>query len=162
MTNPLKRPALRLASRFLPERIQDSLVRFFCKPLEDQLCGTLTDRFLEFLLRGMEVAFALSKSYRKNIEGFRATYVFKTRDGTVGVSAVFDNGKMTVDPEARPAYTTLVTYKDAPALFSYLLSEDQDTLDSILAASVVVEGNLNYVYKYGFLARDLMRRLGVA
>jgi hypothetical protein len=162
MPNPLPKPALRLASFLLPERIQESLVRSFCKPLQQQLCGTLTDQFLELLLRGMEVAFALSKSYRRNIEAFRATYVFKTRDGTVGVSAVFDNGNMTVDPQARPACDTLVTYRDAPALWSYLLSEDQDTLDSILAASVEVEGNLNNIYKYGYLVRDLMRRLGAA
>ncbi len=162
MPKPFTKPALRLASFFLPERIQEFLLPSFCKPLRNQLCGALTDQFLELLLRGMEVTFALSKSYRRNIEAFRATYVFKTRDGTVGVSAVFDNGNMTVDPQARPACDTLVTYKDAPALSSYLLSQDQDTLDSILAASVEVEGNLNNIYKYGYLVRELMRRLGAA
>lgn len=162
MSNPLKQPALRLASQVLPESIQDSLVRSFCKPLRDQFSGPLTDQFLELLLRGMEIAFALSKSYRKNIEGFQATYVFKTRDGTVGVSALFDNGKMSVDSKARPSCDTLVTYKDANALFCYLLAKEPDTLDAILAASVEVEGNLSNVYRYGFLARDLMRRMGVA
>lgn len=162
MSNPLKQPALCLASQVLPEHIQDSLVRSFCKPLQDQFSGPLTDQFLELLLRGMEMAFALSKSYRKNIEGFQATYVFKTRDGTVGVSALFENGRMSVDPKARPSCDTLVTYKDANALFCYLLAKEPDTLDAILAASVEVEGNLNNVYRYGFLARDLMRRMGVA
>lgn len=161
MSNPLRQPTLRLASHILPESIQDSLVRSFCKPLQDQFRGTMTDQFLELLLRGMEIAFALSKSYRKNIEGYQATYVFKTRDGTVGVTVLFDNGKMSVDSEARPSCDTLVTYKNASALFGYLLAKEPDTLDAILAASVEVEGNLNNVYRYGFLARDLMRRIGV-
>jgi hypothetical protein len=31
-----------------------------------------------------------------------------------------------------------------------------------LANEVAVDGNLNYIYKFGFMARDLVHRLGVA
>lgn len=160
--NRTKKSALRLSSSLLPGRIQEALVSWFSKPLKPQLCGKLTDEFLELLLGGMDLAFALSRSYRRNIQDFRATYVFKTRDSSVGVSAVFDNGDMRVDPEARPFYQALVCFRDPPALWSFLLAKDQDILDSLLANAVDVEGNLNYIYKFGYLARDLTRRLGLA
>jgi hypothetical protein len=31
-----------------------------------------------------------------------------------------------------------------------------------LANEVTVDANLNYIYKFGFMARDLVHRLGVA
>ncbi len=158
MASRLTKTAVRLA---LPSRTQDWLVRSLSRPLAQQLYGQITDKFLELLLAGMDLAFALSRDYRRNIEGFRATYVWKTKDGTLACSAVFQDGNMTVDPEARPNPDVLITFKDARALWSFLLSEDQDALDSILANTVEVEGNLNYIYRYGFLARDLSKRLGV-
>ena len=42
-----------------------------------------------------------------------------------------------------------------------MFSRDQDILNSLLANDVEVDGNLNYVYKFGFMARDLGHRLGV-
>ena len=44
---------------------------------------------------------------------------------------------------------------------AFLFSRDQDILDSLLANDVELDGNLNYIYKFGFMARDLGRRLGV-
>ncbi|MEK7404492.1 MAG: hypothetical protein AAB225_05240 [Acidobacteriota bacterium] len=161
MANAFTRTTLRLVSPALPGRAQDWLVRSLSQPLAQQFYGQITDQFLELLLRGMDLAFALSRDYRRNIEGFRATYVWKTRDGSLACSAVFHDGNMTVDTQARPNPDVLITFKDARALWAFLLSEDQDALDSILANTVEVEGNLNYIYKYGFLARDLSKRLGV-
>jgi hypothetical protein len=45
-------------------------------------------------------------------------------------------------------------------LRAFLLSKNQDILDSVLANTVEVDGNLNYIYKFGFMVRDLIRRLG--
>jgi hypothetical protein len=54
-----------------------------------------------------------------------------------------------------------ITFKDAPALHAFLFSKNQDILDSLLRNEVEVDGNLNYIHKFGFMARDLIRRLGV-
>jgi hypothetical protein len=161
MAMTIRKLALRVVSAVSPEGAQNSLVRRFSKPLADQLCGKVTDEFMELLLRGMDLSFCLSKSYRENIRGFAGTYVFKTDDGKVGCSAVFHNGEMEVDPGVCSPYEARVSFKDPKALWRFLLAENQDILDSILANEVEVDGNLNYIYKFGFLARDLQHRLGV-
>jgi hypothetical protein len=68
---------------------------------------------------------------------------------------------MTVHAEAIDDWDVKVTFKDAAALRAYLFSRNQDILDSILKNDVEVDGNLNYIYRFGFLARDLIHRLGI-
>ena len=162
MATTIRKVALRLISSLFPERASNSLVRKFCKRLADQLCGKITDDFMELLLGGMELSFCVSKDYRENIKDFRGTYVFRTEDGRVGCSAVFRDGHMDVDTKVRFPYEVRVSFKNALALWRFLLGENQDILDSILANDVEVDGNLNYIYKFGYLARDLQHRLGAA
>lgn len=162
MDTSLRKFALRFVSAVSPEGTQNSLVRRFSKPLAEELCGKVTDDFLELLLRGMDLSFCLSKGYRENIRDFEGTYVFRTDDGQVGCSAVFHDGTMEVDRGLQSAYQVRVSFKDPKALWRFLLAENQDILDSILANEVEVEGNLNYIYKFGFMVRDLQHRLGVA
>jgi hypothetical protein len=131
-------------------------------PLVRQLEGEVTDEFLELLLHGMKLAFTLSPDYRQNLRGFRGTYVFRTADGAVAVSARFADGGMHIDADALPDWDVRVTFETPQALWSFLLSKDQDILNSILRDEVEVEGNLNYVYKLGYMARELVQRLGIA
>jgi hypothetical protein len=161
MATTIRKLALRLVSAVSPEGAQNSLVQRFSKPLADQLCGKVTDDFIELLLRGMELSFCLSKGYRENIRDFAGTYVFRTDDGKVGCSAVFHNGEMEIESHVCSPYEVRVSFKDPRALWRFLLAENQDILDSILANEVEVDGNLNYIYKFGFMARDLQHRLGV-
>ncbi len=55
-----------------------------------------------------------------------------------------------------------MTFRNPVALRDFLFSKNQDVLQSLLKNEVTVEGNLNYLYKFGFMAKDLMRRLGLA
>jgi len=151
-----------LFSGLFPEESSNPLLRGFSKSLADQLRGAVTDDFVELLLQGMELSFRLSKDYRENIRGFAGTYVFRTADGRVGCSAVFRDGEMKVDEKVRSPYDVRVSFKDAKALQRFLLAENQDILDSILANDVEVDGNLNYIYRFGYLVRNLQNRLGVA
>ena len=59
------------------------------------------------------------------------------------------------------AYNVAVTFDDAAALRRFLFSRDQDILATLMANDVAVDGNLNYMHKFGFLARDLTTRLGL-
>ncbi len=136
--------------------------RWISRKLVRQLEGAVTDEFVELLLDGMKLAFFFSGDYRQNLRGgFRGAYVFGTADGAVAVSATFRDGKMKVHGEAIQDWDVKITFENPQAVWSFLLSKDQDILNSILRDEVEVEGNLNYVYKLGFMARDLTRRLGI-
>ncbi|MFQ5900069.1 MAG: hypothetical protein ACE5IH_00745 [Thermodesulfobacteriota bacterium] len=136
-------------------------MRLWTRKLKEELCGVVTDKFLELLLGGMDIAFCLSKGFRKNIEGFKGRYLFRTADDLVAASATFNNGNMEVHSEAIEDWDVMVTFKDAASLRGYIFSRDQDVLDSLLKNDVEVDGNLSYIFKFGFMARDLGRRLGV-
>jgi hypothetical protein len=146
----------------MPDLVTPILRTLLPAPLVRQLQGEVTDEFLEVLLHGMKLAFTLSGDYRRNLRGFRGAYVFRTADGAVTVSARFADGEMHVDGGALPDWDVRVTFVTPQALWSFLLSKDQDILNSILRDEVEVEGNLNYVYKLGYMARELVRCLGIA
>ncbi len=137
------------------------ITRLWSRKLRKELYGKVTDKFLEFLLGGMDLAFFLSKGFRENIKDFNGRYLFRTANNLVTVGATFNKGDMTLHKEGIDDWDIRVTFKDAAAISAFIFSKDQDILDSILANDVEVDGNLNYIYKFGFLARDLSRRLGV-
>jgi hypothetical protein len=157
---PPKRSSLRQLSRVLSEETSERLSQLSFRRLLDQLQGKITDGFLETLLSGMDAAFALSRNYRKNIEGYEGRLLFCTADGAVAAAVVFGGGDMRVHRDAIDDWDVRITFKDAPALNAFLFSKDQDIINSILANEVSVDGNLNHVYRFGFLARDLAHGLG--
>jgi hypothetical protein len=158
----LRRIYWRLLSWLRPESRLVDLVRRKTQALKDELEGKLTDKFVELLFYSMDVAFILLASYRRNLRDFRGSYVLCTADRRVAVSAVFGHEKMTVKTDAVASPNAIVTFKDPAALRRFLFSKDQDVLASLMANEVEVDGNLNYIYKLGFMARDLTRRLGIA
>ena len=161
MKNFFRRFILRPISYVFTDIVGEGINRFFSRNLKKQLLGTLTDDFLELLLNGMDLTFYLSKGFRKNIKDFDGRYLFRTADKTVESSATFKDGDMKVHDKAIEDWDIRVTFKDSKALLSYLFSRDQDILNSLLKNEVAVDGNLNHIYKFGFLARDLAHRLGV-
>jgi hypothetical protein len=161
MASKLKRTILRPVPYLFSDRMGLFITKLWSKSLRRQLYGKVTDKFLELLLRGMDLAFCLSKGYRKNIKNFKGRYLFRTADNTVETSATFRDGDMKVHVEGIDDWDSKVTFKDATALMAFIFSRDQDILDSILKNEVEVDGNLNYIYKFGFMARDLSQRLGV-
>ena len=54
---------------------------------------------------------------------------------------------------SRPDIT--VTFKDSKALVNYLLTPNPDVLGSMLRQEVILDGNLNYLYKFAFMAKRL-------
>lgn len=157
MAANIKRTFLRAIPHIFTDFIGNFLVRIFVKK---KITGWMTDKFLEILLKGMDLAFCLSKGYRKNIENFDAKYLFSSADNTVAASAIFRNNDMEVKEEAINDWDTKVTFKNAKALRTFLFSKDHDILNSILANEVEVSGNLNLLFKFGFLAKDLQHRAG--
>jgi hypothetical protein len=156
-----KQATLRTASALLPPSFQNSLLAWFSQDLKREFIDGLTDGFLEALLGSMETAFALSRSYRRNIAGFNAVFVFRTEDDHVGASAVFHGGRMVLERHPRARFDTRITFKDAEGLSHSLLSGSQDILNTMLSSPVRVEGNLNCLYRFGFLSQELLLKLGL-
>jgi len=157
-----KRFVLRAAGGLLPVGMRTSLLRSLCGDLRNELDTKLTDGFLEALLGALDIAFALDSDYRRNIEGFGAVFAFRTKDSHVGATAIFQDGNMNVEREARSRFDTRLTFKDADGLRRSLLAGDKDILNTMLTNPVDSEGNLSYLYRFGFLAKELTLRLGMA
>ena len=161
MKSVLRRTLLRALAVVLPQAWLLRIVHRWTRELRAEIEGRLTDKFLEALLFGMELAFLLLNTYRRNIRNFSAGYVFRTSDGRVAATARFAGGHMHVLSEAILPANAMVMFATPAALRNFLFSQGQDILESMLANEVDVDGNLNYVYKFGFLARDLTLRLGI-
>lgn len=156
----LRRVYWNLLARFRSETWLLDLARRKAKALKDELDGKLTDKLVEVLLFSMQVAFILIADFRRNLHGFDGSYVVCTADNKVAASAVFGRQKMRVKTRAVRAPTVTITFRDSAALRRFLSSKDHDILASLLANEVQVDGNLNYVYKFGFMARELLGRFG--
>lgn len=163
MTNKITKGVLSLISTLFPGKVTDSVFRMRTRKLKNEVCGETTKMFLIMLLNGMDLAFCLFKDYRENIVGFKGRYFFRTVNEPVAY-VVFENGDMKKPekpPEAPDQWDVRITFSDTEALKKYLLSGGQDSLTPILQGEIEIDGNSNYIYKYGFLARDLANRLGV-
>ena len=130
------------------------------------------DCLIDLLLRAMSWAMCLCRPLRRNLRGFQARYGFATagkaarkapapaaRNKPVRQTAVFTPGKMAVQPGLAGPFTAKVTFSSVEPLRGFLFSGDRNILVPMLANEVSVEGNLNYLYKFAFLVRDLMRRV---
>ncbi len=163
MASLFKRTVLKPVPYLLTDRGGALVAGALCRSLKKELEGAVTDKFLDFLLKGMDISFCLSRSYRKNIEGFEGSYLFVTADESVNEAVTFKGGNMHVEGEPKESFDwdTRVSFKDAAALREFLFSENQDILNSILKNEVEVDGNLNHIYRFGFLAKDLRNRIGI-
>ena len=145
------------------DRLRILIVKKFSKNLINELEGEATDDFLDLLLIGMDLSFYFSKSYGRNIENFDRCYLFETQKGGVRSGVKFKNGSMTVFLDGVPDsdWDAKVTFEDPKSLRKYLLSKDQDLLDSLLKNSIQVDGNHNLIFKFCFMVKDLKRRFGL-
>lgn len=123
--------------------------------LQEQLETDFTEEILEMLLKTMSLAFLLSGKYRRNIEHFKGSYVFKSRDNSFVIGAVFDNAEMKVHdgPIEKPSITIL--FRDPAALRNFIFSPKPDILNAILRQDITLEGNFNYLYKFAYMANHL-------
>lgn len=120
----------------------------------------LAEDFLKLLLNAMSWAFRLDEHYRLNIKDFNAVYYFTSVDKSINVTVHYHDGHMDVKHEVVANYNIKITFKDDKALFQFILS-GQDLLSPILNQSVMCEGNLNYLNKFGYLSKHLMHMFGL-
>jgi hypothetical protein len=137
----------------MPNLVLDPLL----KKLQACLESDVAEPFLTVLLDAMAVAMLVDAKCRASIHGFEGRYVFKTPDKKVGATAVFGGNHMSVSHQAidRPEPNVTVTFRNPKALMELLLSRTPDLIGAMLKQDVNVDGNLNYLYRFAFLARHL-------
>ena len=130
-------------------------IRSVRKRFLNSIASEVTEEFLELLLRFMGLVLLVNRDFRKNIEGFNGRYLFRSADGGITVAAVFRNGRLKVREEEIDDTDITVTFRNARALVDYLLSPKPDIIGSLLKQDVVLDGNLNYLYKFAYMANHL-------
>ena len=134
----------------------DLRIQNIAKEWINSMRSEVAEGFLRLLLKLMDVAFMLNiKDFRDNIEGFSGRYVFRSKDDSIVASASFEDGNMKVYDRIIGKPHVTITFRDDKALMNYLLSPKPDILGSVLRQDVMVSGNLNYLYKFAYMAKRL-------
>ena len=123
----------------------------FIRSLEDEGAET----FLEALFFLLKVKAMIDPDFRRNLTDFPARYQFKSRGNGLAVLLEFADGGVHFREELRDDVNVTVIFKDGRSLISFLLSQKKDIFRSLLNNEVRVMGNLNYIYKLGFMANHL-------
>ncbi len=128
----------------------------------DCLDSDALDALLELLLRLMSMRFLIDPDFRRNIEGYEVSYLFRSKDSSILTSAIFRRGRMKVRTGGIDNPDIEVVFKDAKALKEFLFArtdEERDLIAAILDNGVSYGGNGNYLSKLAFMARHLMLEL---
>lgn len=159
MASRLRRYVLRPISQFV--HLAESLLNRCTKKLRNQLLGEITDDFVELMLKGMDWFFLLTPDahFRENLKNFNGRYLFKTANETVMTSATFSNGNMRVHKNAINDWDARVTFKNPKAFREFILSEKQDIFDWLSRNEVEVDGNLNHIFKFAYMARTVVDKI---
>lgn len=115
----------------------------------------LAEEFLQSLLTLMQIMFVLNHQYRRNINKFNGRYQFRSEDGEVSIGVFFANKRMKVVEGIIDNPHITITFRNGRTLLNFIISPRQDILGSMLKHDVRTEGNLNYLYKFGFMAKQL-------
>jgi hypothetical protein len=129
--------------------------RQFLKSLQNEAA----EKFLKLLLKLMSLTFKLDKDFRRNIDGFKGRYQFRTVDNSVTIAALFTGKDLKVKEKLIPDPDVSVIFKDGKSLISYLLATDRDILKLVLNNEVMLKGNTNYMLKFGYMANHIQLAL---
>jgi DNA-directed RNA polymerase alpha subunit len=121
----------------------------------------LMDDFLELLLKMIRLALQIDPEFRRNIKDFSARYTFRSQDNKIAASAVFDKNQLEVSNKKLDNTNVTVIFKDGKALWEFLMSKNPDVFAFILENKLTYKGNLNYILKFGYMARHLALKFGM-
>lgn len=125
------------------------------KKFAECLVSEMAENFLALLLEVMNIVFVVDPDFRRNIQGFEARYLFRSTDGEITVGVTFAKGRMKVVQKAVANPNITVTFKDGKALMGFVLTPKPDILGSMLRQEVSLDGNLNYLMKFAYMAKRL-------
>lgn len=120
------------------------------------------EAFLELLLLVMGLTLLVDRRFRQNIARYNASYVFQSRDRSTLATLVFAGGRMKVQPGAITAPDIIVTFEDHAALARFLFNDRSDLIGSIVDNEISCVGNLNYLRRLAYMAKQLQLRFACA
>jgi formate C-acetyltransferase len=167
-----------------PEKVWKEVVKKLLDTIRYQE-DISAEAFLDLLLFAMQVKFAIDGNYRKNIENFTGSYFFYSKDGNIRVPVTFENGTVRRPAFPRvwerlwdglgnwlgarsgrgngaPGQDANATleFRDGRALRNYLINyviyKDRNFLGSLTRNEIRPGGNLNYLYKFLFMANHFL------
>ena len=141
----------------------NDLVQLSFQELGERFLDSLQNEAAEAFLKGlfflMQVKCAIDPAFRRNIEDFQAVYQFKGKDDGFGVLLEFADDDLSFREGLTDEATITIIFKDGGGLIRFLISQKKDVFQALLHNEVQVSGNLNYIYKLGFMANHLQLEL---
>lgn len=137
------------------DKITDAAQKRLWKNFRDVFSSRVAENFLETLLNLMKIVFVVNPDYRRNIENFKGRYQFLSKDERLKVGVVFGGGRMKVVDEKIERPDITIAFRDGRTLLDFIFSPRQDILGAMLRHDVETTGNLNYLYKFGYMAKQL-------
>lgn len=137
--------------------------------IEVKAAGEMLDEVLYAALKAMSMLLFVDEEYRRNIKDFSATYVIRSKDKRIDVSAIFKKVRvlfskvdgMVVEDKVVDNPTSTVTFRDGKAMAEFLLAGNPDVISGMLNNQLEVSGNLNYLFKFVYMLRLIPERLGI-
>lgn len=123
--------------------------------------SNVMDDFLELLLKMVRLALLVDPEFRRNIKNFSGRLTFRSQDQKIAASAIFAENKMEVSSKEVENSNVTVIFKDGKSLWEFLLSKNPDVFAFILENKLTYKGNLNYILKFGYMARHLALKFGM-
>ncbi len=163
----LRDKLIAILSAIVPTRVMTFLFRFLRGRRFQVFDAKVSDKSLEGLLNAMAWGILLFPDWRRRMQGFRGTLVFAARASQdpkrepVQATAEFDGKRMIVRKEAAKSFDVKVTFSEPLELFRFVASRKHDIVEALLKNAVDTQGNLNYVYRFGFLVMEMTRWMRV-
>ncbi|RJX26032.1 MAG: hypothetical protein C4531_16385 [Desulfurivibrio sp.] len=139
----------------MPDLITQQVQKKLWQRLQNSFSSEVAEEFLQTLLTLMQFVFVVNADYRRNLKNFEGRYQFCSKDGEVTIAALFHDNRMEVMEKKIDKPDITITFRDGRTLLNFIIAPRQDILGSMLRHDVVTEGNLNYLYKFGFMAKQL-------
>jgi hypothetical protein len=135
----------------------------FSRLTDAEWCRQLISRYGDTLFTGllhlMGLAYASDPALRQHLAGFEGRYRFRIEDRDFLLSAHFSESGIRLRPGDAGETDVAIAFKDAGALVDFLLSPNPDILDAVLKQDLSVEGNLNYLFKFAYMAKRLQQMM---
>ncbi|MCP4601372.1 MAG: hypothetical protein GY847_12750 [Proteobacteria bacterium] len=156
---------------------------FLKKRLIKYIKDDVAEEFLQALLKLMSLYIALDFKFlrrilhrimpnkvryygmKDRIRNFNGLIQFRSKDYEIRVLAEFGKNRLQItelqpEDKLKNKPNATVIFKNSKALMNYLLPKGgidgkRDILGSILRNEVILEGNFNYIYRFGFLANHI-------
>ena len=142
-------------------QIWENAVKKFLDSLKAETAKTILEALFSIMRTRFQIdPLIIGSNFRENIEGFEAKYQFRSKSGDINVLLKFHDGDMDWKESPSQDVNASLEFKDGHALvnylFNYLVLQDRDFLKSMTKNEIKVSGNLNYLYKFLFMANHII------